>query len=156
MNDEPLEALEPWIDGFLARLKPGERLRLSRKIGQLLRRVNAARIRRNVEPDGSAMEPRKVRRDSQGRLRGRRGKGRMFRKLGLARNMKVKARPDEVEVSFNSRVSRTAAVHHFGLKDRVEKRRNSIRVRYAERRLLGIPKGDKQAIMDEVLQHLER
>lgn len=156
MTDAPLDAMEPWLEGILARLKPGARLRLARKIGQMLRRRNAARIRKNVEPDGTKMEPRARMRDRKGRLRGRHGSGRMFKKIGLARNMKIKARPDSVEVSFAPKVARTAAVHHFGLRDRVENRRNSVRVRYPERRLLGIPKGDREVIMEESMKALKR
>ena len=143
-----LEAIEPWIEGYLARLKPGERSKVARKIGIMLRRANSQRILANVEPDGGAMEPRK---DRKGRRRARKGK--MFRKTGKLRNMRVRPSPDGVEVDFTRLVAGTAQVHHFGLIDKVDSRiPNSIKVRYPARRLLGFSKADREAIMDEVIK----
>ena len=143
-----LEAIEPWIEGYLARLKPGERSKVARKIGIMLRRANSERILANVEPDGAAMEPRK---DRKGRRRARKGK--MFRKTGKLRNMRVRPSPDGVEVDFVRLVAGTASVHHFGLIDKVDGRiPNSIKVRYPTRRLLGFSKADREAIMDEVIK----
>lgn len=149
-NQSGLEALEPWLDGYLQKLKPGERMKLARKIGQLLRRRNAERIIANVEPDGSAMAPRKTGK------RSRRKKGKMFPRVGLARNLRVFPGPDEVALRFNAKVAGTASVHHFGLTDAVDKRiPNSIKVRYPARKLLGIPAEDREAIMTEVFKWLE-
>lgn len=146
-----LEALEPWIEGYLAKLKPAERSKVARKIGIMLRRANARRIAANVQPDGSAMEPRRPQKDRRGRLRAR--KGRMFAKTGKLRNMRVRPSPDGVEVDFARLVAGTAAVHHFGLIDKVDGRiPNSIRVRYPARRLLGFSPADREAIMDEVIR----
>lgn len=142
-----LEALEPWIEGYLRKLKPSERTKISRKVGIMLRRANSERIRANVEPDGAAMAPRK-----EGKRR-RRRKGRMFAKTGRLRNMRVRAAPDGVELSFLQLVAGTASVHHHGLVDKVDKRiPNSITVRYPARRLLGFSAADREAIMDEVLK----
>lgn len=152
--DNGLDAVEPWLAGILARLSPGERMKITRKIGQLLRRRNAERIRANVQPDGSPMEPRKPRRDKRGRVRGRKGK--MFPKIGLARNMRVTARPDEVEVSFSPLVSGAAKVHHWGLVDRVEKEADGPSVRFPARHLLGINSDDREEIMAEVMKWLNR
>lgn len=145
-----LDALEPWLDGYLQRLKPGQRMQLARKVGQLLRRLNAERILANVQPDGSAMEPRK-----EGKRR-RRRKGKMFPRVGLARNLRVFPGHDEVELRFSAKVAGTASVHHFGLPDKVDKRiPNSIKIRYPARQLLGIPPEDRDAIMEAALAWLE-
>lgn len=144
-----LDALEPWLDGYLAKLKPGERMRIARKIGQVLRRRNAERIRANLQPDGSAMAPRKPGKH-------RRKRGRMFPRTGLARNLRIQARTDEARLDFAQRVAGTAAVHHFGLVDAVDRRiPHSIKVRYPARLLLGIPPEDRDAIMAEVFAWLE-
>lgn len=152
-TDSGLEALEPWLAGYLARLSAGERLKLTRKIGQMLRRRNSIRIRANIQPDGTAMEPRKIKQDQRGRIRGR--KGPMFPKIAMAKNLKVTARPDEVEISFTPLVAGAAKIHHWGLVGKVENTPGSIRVRYPARRLLGIPPADREAIMDEALAWLD-
>lgn len=149
ITESGLEALQPWIEGYLARLSPARRLVLSRRIGQRLRRQNAERVRRNVQPDGSAMAPRAASK------RKRKRRGPMFKKIALNRNTRVRARPDEVELFFAPRVSGAAAVHHYGLVDKVENRPNSIRTRYPARRLLGFGPADPGEIMDEVLAFFE-
>jgi len=156
MSDD-LSRLEPWLAGLTARLTPAQRRQLARRIGQQLRRSNAERVRRNVEPDGGAMEPRKPRvprkaDEKQGRVR---NKGRMFRRIALARNLRVDAQPDQVEVGFVGAVQRTARVHHHGLRDRVARFRGAPEIRYAERRLIGFGPDDREAIMEAALAHLQ-
>lgn len=151
---DDLTAIEPWLDGIMARLEPGERLKVARRIGQMLRRRNAERIRANVQPDGSSMEPRKIARDKRGRIRGRKGK--MFPKTGLAKNIQVRADADEVEVSFKQPVAGAARVHHYGLIDRVSRNAGAPRVRYPIRRLLGINDEDRDMILAEVSKMLDR
>lgn len=159
MTGDDLAAIEPWIGALAARLKPAERRRLALKVGQLLRRQNAARIAANVQPDGSAMEPRKPR---PSRLRTKAGrikkKGKMFRKVAKARTLKVRPDADGVELGFaNPLVEKTAAEHHYGLTGFVgitSREGKVIRTRYPERRLLGFGREDPDAIMDLVLDHL--
>lgn len=157
---EGLDALAPWLGGVLQKLEPGERLGLTRKIGKALRDANAARIRDNVTPDGSPMEPRKAQsgkrgRDKRGRLRKR--KGRMFPKTSLARNLRAFARPDEIEVSFRPLVAGTAAIHHHGLTAPVDpENRKSIEIRYPARPLLGFAPEDLELIDQEVGNWLAR
>ena len=149
---DDLTAIEPWLDGIMARLEPSERLKVARRIGQMLRRRNAERIRANVQPAGSPMEPRKITRDKRGRIRGRKGK--MFPKTGLAKNMQVRADADQVEVSFKQSVSGAAKVHHYGLVDRVSRNAGAPRVRYPIRRLMGINDEDRDMILAEVSKML--
>lgn len=150
---DDLTAIEPWLDGVMARLEPGERLKVARRIGQMLRRRNAERIRANIQPDGSPMEPRKITRDKRGRIRGRKGK--MFPKTGLAKNLQVRADADQVEVSFKQTVAGAAKVHHYGLVDRVSRNAGAPRVRYPIRGLLGINEEDRDLILAEVSKMLE-
>lgn len=148
-SGDGLEAIEPWLAGVMIRLKPGQRLRLAKKVGQMLRKRNVARIGQNVQPDGSAMEPRKPRDKASAR------RGKMFKKIGLARNMRIKAKADSVEITFSGRVAGAAAVHHFGLVDKVEHTAGAPKYRYPARRLLGLPKGDRDAIMETVMEALD-
>lgn len=150
---DDLERLEPWLGGAMARLQPGERKGLARRIGKDLREANARRIRDNVQPDGTPMQPRKAKRDKRGRLRKR--KGRMFPKTALARNLRFAGNADGVEVSFRPLVEKTAAIHHFGLVAPVDPRNpNSIEVRYPARRLLGFAPADLDAIGQTAIEWL--
>ncbi|HEX2794709.1 MAG TPA: phage virion morphogenesis protein [Croceicoccus sp.] len=153
-SGEGLEAIEPWLAGVMTRLKPGQRLRLAKKVGQVLRKRNADRIGQNVQPDGSAMEPRKPRSRKGGdKASARRGK--MFRKISLAKNMRIRANADRVEITFSPLVAGAAAVHHFGLIDKVEHAAGAPKYRYPARRLLGLPKGDRDMIMETVMEVLD-
>lgn len=159
MTGDDLTAIEPWIGALVNQLKPGARKRLSIKIGQLLRRSNAARIAANIEPDGAAMEPRKPRKPRRATAKtGRvKKKGKMFRKIMTARAMKVQTSGDGVEVGFANPVKgRIAAEHHYGLVGRVGRSPdgNTVSTRYPARRLLGFGPDDNNAIMDLVLEHL--
>ena len=146
--------LEPWIMGLAARLSDSQRRALARRIGQQLRRSNAERVAANQQPDGSAMEPRKPRQRRDGQRV--RKKGRMFKKIALARNMKIDAQADGVSLAFVGDVNRTAEVHHFGLRDRVARFRGAPEVQYPARPLMGFGDGDDAAIMQAVLDHLDR
>lgn len=150
-----LDALEPWLAGVMARVSPGRRLGLARRVGQIMRRVNAMRVLANIEPDGTAMEARKPKKERKGK-RGRKAKGAMFRRIELARNMEVRPSADQVALGFKAKVAQTAEVHHYGLEDVVDRRvRNSIRTRYPARRLLGFGPGDRDALLIEIMGWLD-
>ena len=143
--------LDRWLQDLASRLSPGERKRLSMAMLRELRRANADRIARNVQPDGSGMEPRKPRKE-------RRNK-RMFRRLRLARNMRIKADADGGELGFASAlIEKTAAAHHFGLEDYVGKTRTGrvIRTRYPRREIIGFGRDDVERIQDAAIDHLAK
>ena len=147
MTGDALEDIEPFLQPLLDSLRPGERRRMIDKLMRMARRHQADRIRRNVEPEGGTMTPRKPR-------EGKRGK--MFRNIGKARNLKIRAHPDRGELTFGGGlIEHTAAVHHFGLKGYVGRTRNGrkITTRYESRRLLGHGK-EREEYLDEVLEQL--
>jgi phage virion morphogenesis protein len=147
--------LAPWVAAIAKRFGDGNMRKIARKIGLALRRTNAQRIARNVEPDGSTMEPRKPR-PLRDRKKDRvKKKGRMFPKIRLARNMNVDASADHVELSFNGKVAKTAEVHHFGLRDRVARIRGAAQYRYPARELLGFGADDDDAILAAVLDGVD-
>ena len=155
---EDLAQLEPFLAAYLNRLSPVQRRRVARKVGEALRRENAKRIAANVQPDGSAMDPRKKPKrmmDAKGRLK---RSGKMFPRIKLARSMKIRATPDEVSVGFEGPTGHTARAHQFGLVDFVGKTKEgrTIRTKYPERCLLGFGADDIDAIMDAALALLEK
>ncbi|WP_446655222.1 phage virion morphogenesis protein [Blastomonas sp.] len=154
MADTDLTKVEDWLDGLLLRLEPGARRKLAMKVGQSLRRSNAQRIAANKEPDGKAMAARRPRTGPDGKPVRRK---RMFRRLRMARNMRIKATSDSVELDFgDGNAQRIAEVHHDGRTDRVGKTRSgrTIRARYEARRLLGFGGDDMDAVLAAVTQAL--
>lgn len=150
MIDGNLDRLEGFLGRFVTALSPREMRGLASKIGQSLRRSNAARIAANVEPDGGAMQPRRPR---EGKKRGK-----MFRHLRQARVLKVRPTPDGVTVGFQGQAQKVAKVHHLGEEDVVGRTRDgrTIRARYAARRLLGIGDVDEDDILAAAEKHLAR
>lgn len=155
---DDLEALEPWLQGYLDRLSPAARRKAVLAIGRESRKANAGRIAANVEPDGAAMEPRKGKK----RLRDRHGKirrtAKMFAKIRLSRTLRVTATEDQAEIGFKAGTdSRIASVHQYGEVDSVgrNKRGQVVRTKYAARRLLGFSPEDRQAILDTAIRMVE-
>jgi phage virion morphogenesis (putative tail completion) protein len=149
MADDDLTRLDEWFGQILQGLAPAERRRAAMKLGQALRRSNLKRISSNTNPDGTPFEPRKARYDRKGRLRMKAG-AKMFRGLRMAKQWKIDADQDGVELSPVSPVAaRMGRVSQFGETITVGRLRNGkrIRARYPERRLLGHSDEDEDLAM---------
>ena len=149
MISDNFNDLTAFLTRFVDRLSPRERKRMLTKVGQSLRRSNSARIAANIQPDGTAMPPRR-RRDGPG------NRGKMFRRLRQARILKVRATADDVTVGFIGNAQKVAQVHHFGKVDVVGHTRDgrTIRARYVSRQLLGIGAQDERETFDAIYRHL--
>ncbi|NSX15621.1 bacteriophage P2 Tail completion protein GPS [Cupriavidus taiwanensis] len=146
MND--FRTLEAWAGALLSNLEaPGQRA-LARAVATEMRRRQGARIAEQRNPDGSAYEPRKP----QLRLRPGRVRRAMFARLRTTRFLKMETSPGAAVVTFVGRAQRIAAVHQFGLRDRVN--RAGLEVAYPQRELLGFDDADVDRITDLVLAHL--
>jgi phage virion morphogenesis protein len=152
-----MDALEPWLADIAARLTPGRRRALAGKIGRVMRGENAKRVQANVEPDGTVMaarNPKKPRPNAKRSVAGRQPAGACSSASNWRRT--CRSRPRRTVPGYRSRgVAGTAKVHHFGLEDAVDHRiRNSIRVRYKARRLLGFGPGDRDTMTAEIMAWL--
>ncbi|MCL1561664.1 phage virion morphogenesis protein [Xanthomonas nasturtii] len=146
---DELTALENWAAPLLARLQPGERRTLARKIGTELRRSQSQRIGKQQAPDGTPYAPRKQQlRQKSGRVK----RAKMFAKLRQAKFFKVSVSPNAVSVGFVGRVSRIARVHQDGLTERV--RPGGPMARYERRVLLGLSAEDRRIVHDQLLDYL--
>ncbi|MFC0155947.1 phage virion morphogenesis protein [Xanthomonas dyei] len=146
---DELTALENWAAPLLARLQPGERRTLARKIGTELRRSQSQRIGKQQAPDGSPYAPRKQQlRDKSGRVK----RAKMFAKLRQAKYFKVSASPNQVSVGFVGRVSRIARVHQEGRTDQI--RPSGPKILYEKRILVGFAIQDRRATSDAIMHHL--
>jgi phage virion morphogenesis protein len=146
MND--FRTLEAWAGALLSNLEAPAQRALARAVAMEMRRRQGARIAEQRNPDGSAYEPRKP----QLRLRPGRVRRAMFARLRTTRFLKIEANPDAAVVTFVGRAQRIAAVHQFGLRDRVN--RAGLEVTYPQRELLGFDDADVDRITDLVLAHL--
>jgi len=152
-----LEDLETWAAPLLAKLSTAEVKRLTHAIAKDLRASQGKRIAQQRNPDGTAYTPRKRQgQNAPGSLRAKKGqiKARlaMFAKLKTARYLKTKADAAGAEVGFTGRVARIAAVHQWGLRDKVEA--HGPEVQYPARELLGFTPAELDHIQDLLMQHL--
>lgn len=128
---DDLQRVDDWLAALLANLEPAARNRMMRQLAQELRRRQQQNIRLQRNPDGSSYEPRRVTaRSKKGRI-----KRQMFAKLRTTKYLKTAASSDSASVQFDGSVQRIARVHHYGLRERIN--RNGPIVRYARRNLLG-------------------
>ena len=144
-----INALQDWLAPLLAKLSEGERRSLAREVGQRARRFNQQTMAAQQSPNGQPWEPRKHRsRDGKGKLR----QGPMFKKLRLARHLRVHTLSHEAVVQFVGRAARIARVHHYGLSDQVSI--GGAQYHYPARPLLGLSDAQLGEITDLVLEHL--
>lgn len=147
-----LAPLDAYCSALLASLQPSARRQLARQIATGMRASQAKRIASQHNPDGSDFAPRKPH-----KFRSKKGSIRrtMFAKLRTAKYLKTEASPNAAVISFAGEVQRIAQVHQFGLRDKVNRRRN-LEADYPARKLLGITRTDVSLVEELVLAHLAR
>jgi phage virion morphogenesis protein len=148
---EALDDLAGVVNGLLIGLSTSGRASLMRKVARDWRKLQAARIREQKNPDGSAYEPRKPLKEGFEPLK----KGAMFKKLRQAKYLKSGASPNEAWVGFVGRIAAIARVHQYGLKDRVLRLKNAPEVQYPARELLGLTDNEHEALLDLTIRHLD-
>lgn len=147
-----VQEIQGKLTALVNNLSPQARRQLARNIGQALRKSQSARIARQQNPDGTAFEPRKPRknfRQKQGRIK----RKAMFAKLRTAKHLKVRSNGNEVLVGFNGSSAAIAEVHQYGLKSSPSKNKD-FKVQYAQRELLGFGNDDVAEIEKLILQQL--
>lgn len=147
-----VEEVQAKLTALINNLSPQARRQLARNIGQALRKNQQARIARQENPDGTAFEPRKPRKEF-GKKKGRIKRKAMFAKLRTARYFKIQSNANEVSVGFNGSSAMIAKVHQYGLMSSPSKTKD-FKVRYAQRELLGFSQSDLDVIEDLVLAQL--
>ena len=147
-----VEEVQAKLSALINNLSPQSRRQLARNIGQALRKNQQARIARQENPDGTAFEPRKPRKEF-GKKKGRIKRKAMFAKLRTARYFKIQSNANEVSVGFNGSSAMIAKVHQYGLMSSPSKTKD-FKVRYAQRELLGFSQSDLDIIEDLVIEQL--
>lgn len=145
-----LHEVDAWLAALLAQLEPAARAKMLREVARDVRRIQQANITAQRAPDGTAWEPRRVTaRTKPGRIRRK-----MFAKLKTTKYLKAQADAEQAEVAFTPAVQRLARVHHYGLRDRVN--RHGAMVKYEARKLLGINDDVFNLVKEIVLQKIIR
>lgn len=150
-SSDELDALAGWVEPLIRKLDPAERRKLMKSVSRDLRKANQERMKQQQAPDGHRWEPRKPR-----NLRGKKGgirKKAMFTRLRTAKYLKIHTSPDSAGLAFSGITGRIAAIHHYGLRARVDK--NGPRYDYPARELLGFSRSDLDLITDRILGHIE-
>mgnify|MGYP000152409167 FL=1 len=147
-----VEEIQAKLTALINNLSPQARRQLARNIGQALRKNQQARIARQENPDGTAFEQRKPRKEF-GKKKGRIKRKTMFAKLRTARYFKIQSNANEVSVGFNGLSAMIAKVHQYGLMSSPSKAKD-FKVRYAQRELLGFSQSDLDIIEDLVIEQL--
>ncbi|MDF2496068.1 phage virion morphogenesis protein [Sphingomonas sp.] len=150
MND--LTQINDLAGALLARFAPASRRNLLGRIARDIRKSQADRIGRQLQPDGTRFEPRKAAATSSKRRKGKLRQKMMFRKLRLAKFLKAGATPNEAWIGFAGRAASIASVHQHGLTDRPV--RGAKKVRYAQRVLLGLTDGEQDRALDLLLDEI--
>lgn len=144
INMDDLKQVDAWLTALLNQLEPAQRSRMLREVARDVRKIQQANITAQRAPDGTAWEPKRVTaRTKKGRIRRK-----MFTKLKTAKYLKAQANADQAEVSFTAQVQRLARVHHYGLRDKVNRRGTD--VKYAMRPLMGIS-SETENLISEIL-----
>lgn len=147
-----VEEIQAKLTALINNLSPQARRQLARNIGQALRKNQQARIARQENPDGTAFEPRKPRKEF-GKKKGRIKRKAMFAKLRTAKHLKIKSNANEVSIGFTSSSAALAKIHQYGLMSSPSKTKD-FKVRYAQRELLGFSQSDLDIIEDLVIEQL--
>lgn len=143
-----LHEVDAWLDALLAQLEPSARTKMLREVARDVRRIQQANITAQRAPDGTAWEPRRATaRTKPGRIRRK-----MFAKLKTTKYLKAQASADQAEIAFAPAVQKLVRVHHYGLRDRVNRR--GTMVKYSERPLLGVNGEVESSVRDTLLRWL--
>ena len=123
------------------------------KEGEGIRSFRNDRVVRHLPAEGGTSNPGAL----QGSIRGRRGgvKRRaraMFGKLRTAAHLKAGAGPASAWVGFIGRAEKVAAIHHYGLKDKVAP--NGPEYDYPQRELLDFSIEDEEALLQRLLDEI--
>ena len=127
---------------------------LLRQLARDGQKAHRDRIARQLQPDGSAFEPRREQPQtrSSAKKKGRIRRKAMFRKLRLARYLKAGSTENEAWIGFTGRAAGVARIHQDGLPDAPAP--GQAKVRYARRVLVGLSDADRERALDLLLDRV--
>ena len=138
LNDE--------LNTSIKNLSSSNRRKIAKEIAFRTRANRSDQIKKNVDPDGKAFEKRKPQKRKGAK------RGRMFKKLGARRSMLAKYNPSEAMIGFRGKNLGIAKIHQEGGLGTVNKQ--GLKVRYPERRLMGIGRVEREIVRDAIITAL--
>jgi phage virion morphogenesis protein len=135
--------LDSHIGAVMKSLAPTEQAKLTRQIATYLQHKTQKDISAQRDPGG---EPWQARKQLKGRSRNRK---KMFVRMRLARNLKIRNKPGQVIVGWLGPAARVGKISQYGLKD--PRNHNA---QYAERVLIGLTPQDSSHISDIVTEFI--
>lgn len=140
LNDE--------LSALMRNVKPSARRKMAKVIAMRIRGNRAGQIKKNVDPDFNKFAPRRPQKNKNA------PKGLMFKKLSrkAKRLMFIENSAEEAMVGFRGKNIHILETHQEGGEATVNKL--GLKVRYPERRLLGIGKTERIIVRDEITKAL--
>lgn len=138
LNDE--------LTTLIKNVSSSNRRKIAKEIAFRTRANRSDQIKKNVDPDGKAFEKRKPQKRKGAK------RGRMFKKLGARRSMLAKYNPSEAMIGFRGKNLGIAKIHQEGGLGTVNKQ--GLKVRYPERRLIGIGRVEREIVRDAIITAL--
>ena len=138
LNDE--------LTTLIKNVSSSNRRKIAKDIAFRTRANRSDQIKKNVDPDGKAFEKRKPQKRKGAK------RGRMFKKLGARRSMLAKYNPSEAMIGFRGKNLGIAKIHQEGGLGTVNKQ--GLKVRYPERRLMGIGRIEREIVRDSIINAL--
>ncbi len=133
------------LNELVKALSPSERKKLARQVGMTMRRNATHKIKRNIDPEGKAFEPRKPQKRSI-------KNGKMFKQLSKARRLKLMASSDRAVMTYKNSLDKyIAGVHQKGETAKVNQH---TRVKYPVRELFGFSEKDSNELAQAIQKHL--
>ncbi|MFV0625205.1 phage virion morphogenesis protein [Sphingomonas sp. ac-8] len=157
--------LDHAIADLTERMSPAARKALATRVAVDLQKANAARMHENVEPDGGAMEPRKLKKS--GKIRTRRLRDRvtglrrtvrqqkMFLRAAAPRYLRKETTAGEAQVGFVGAMARIMRVHQYGLRDTVTRDPSSPPTDYPARQVIGFADADRAQLLERISEQLQ-
>jgi len=152
MSEECIEGhakLNEALDDILSTLDKSSfrRKRIFYRLAKRAMQLNCKRIAAQQTPEGITFVPRKPK-SREGK------KGPMFKRLRNSRWFVIESDDEGGCVRFRGTAAHIATVHHFGLRDRID-RKSSLRIKYQSRPLLGITDDDAEILENDIRQYIE-
>ena len=140
------ELLNDELTALIKNVSSSNRRKIAKEIAFRARANRSDQIKKNIDPSGTSFEARKPQKRKGAK------RGRMFKKLGARRSMLARYNASEAMIGFRGKNLGIAKVHQEGGLGTVNQQ--GLKVRYPERRLMGIGRVEREIVRDAIITAL--